>query len=264
VIVQLVTRAGTGSVLDPQSEAHATLAYWLKLDPWLLGAACALAPIALLRRSTRAIALAFVIQVVMVMRPGYLPAMYVTALVPFAALIVAASLDASLRRARSPSRMVDWLIPVPIGAVAVAVALTVAPHWSQVARAAMTVPADQTPRAAKQWIAAHVAHGKRMIGDDEFWIYMVEHGADAAPVRGGFYSRTVVSFWPLDYDPAVKHYFPNGWRDFDYIVSTEAMRATADRTPETAQALAHSSVVRTFGRGNHRIEFRKINGTRPG
>jgi hypothetical protein len=128
----------------------------------------------------------------------------------------------------------------------------------------MTVPADQTTRAAKRWIAAHVAHGKRMIGDDEFWIYMVQHGADAAPVRGGFYSRTVVSFWPLDYDPAVKQYFPNGWRDFDYIVSTEAMRATADRTPETAQALAHSSVVRTFGRGGHRIEFRKINGTRPG
>jgi cellulose synthase/poly-beta-1,6-N-acetylglucosamine synthase-like glycosyltransferase len=264
VIVQLVTRAGTGSVLDPQSEAHATVAFWLRLDPWLMGAAFALAPIALLRRKTRAIALAFVIQVVMVMRPGYLPAMYVIALVPFAALIVAGCLDALLRKARSLSRMPEWLIPVPIGALVAAAVLTVAPHWSREARAATTLKADETPRAAKQWIAAHVPRGKRMIGDDEFWIYMVEHGADAAPVRGGFYSRTIVSFWPLDYDPAVKQYFPNGWRDFDYIVSTQAMRATTDRTPETAQALAHSSLVRAFGSGDHRIEFRRIIGTRPG
>jgi hypothetical protein len=200
----------------------------------------------------------------MVLRPGYLPAMYVTALVPFAALIVAGSLDALWRGTRSPSRIVDLLIRVAIGAIAVAAVVTVAPHWSHEARAATTVKDDRTTRAAKEWIVAHVPVDKRVIVGDEFWIYLVEHGADTTPVRGGFYSRTVVSFWPLDYDPAVRRYFTNGWRDFDYIVSTESMRASLKQTPETARALTHSRVVLTFGRGDQRIEFRKILGSRPG
>jgi hypothetical protein len=79
-------------------------------------------------------------------------------------------------------------------------------------------------------------------------------------VPGGFYSRTVVSYWPLVYDPAVKRRFPHGWRDFDYIVSTDGMRVTTNQTPNTAAALTHSRVLATFGRGQQRIEIRAITG----
>ena len=81
-------------------------------------------------------------------------------------------------------------------------------------------------------------------------------------MRGGFFSRTVVSYWPLDYDPAVKRHFPHGWRDFDYIVSTQAVRSTTNRTPTAAQALNHSRVVAWFGRGPARIEVRAITKSR--
>ena len=57
-----------------------------------------LSPIALARRSTRAVAVAFLIQVVMVLRPGYLPNMYVLGLLPFAALIVAGASEHALAK----------------------------------------------------------------------------------------------------------------------------------------------------------------------
>jgi hypothetical protein len=260
IVVQLFTRETTGNVLDPQSPAHATIVYWLKLDPWLLGSALAVTPIALALRKTRAVALAFVIQLVMVLRPGYLPAMYVIALVPFAALMVAGSMDALWRVSQRPRRFrrADGLAPAAICILATVLAFGTAPRWAHDLRVATTVREDGTDRAATRWIVANAIHGKRMIVGDEYWIYLIQHGADATPVRGGFFSRTIVSFWPFDYDPAVRRYFRNGWRDFDYIVSTQAMRASVARTPETARALAHSHPVVTFGRGDQRIEVRKI------
>ena len=80
-----------------RSQAHQEVLAWLHLDPWLLLAALALIPLALMRRSTRAIAIALLIQAAVVLKPGYLPNMYVIGMLPFAALIVPGSLDALWR-----------------------------------------------------------------------------------------------------------------------------------------------------------------------
>ena len=95
---------GPGTSLNWGSVAHGTVTFWLSLDPWLVGAALLLSPIALARRNTRAIALAYLIQVAMILRPGYLPAMYVIALLPFAALIVAGVIQALWRFATDDHR----------------------------------------------------------------------------------------------------------------------------------------------------------------
>ena len=84
-----------------------------------------------------------------------------------------------------------------------------------------------------------------------------------AKTRGGFFSRTVVVYWPLDYDPAVKRRFPGGWRDFDYVVSTEAVRSNTEQTPTTLEALENSHVIAQFGEGPQRIEVRAIGGRQP-
>jgi hypothetical protein len=89
-------------------------------------------------------------------------------------------------------------------------------------------------------------------------VYLIGHGFDASPVRGGFYSRTVVFYWPLDYDPAVKRQFPDGWRDFDYVVSTEGMRNDTSQTPSAGAAIQDSRVVASFGQGAQLVEIRKI------
>lgn len=267
----LFGRKGTGSVFDSHSVAHGTVAFWLWLDPWLLSAALVLSPIALTLRNTRAMALAYLIQVVMVLRPGYLPAMYVIALLPFAALIVAGTSQAVWQVAgawQRASGRAQWLTAVAAVGAAVALAaeawlaaFVVAPRWNAADRAAMTVRLEGPERAAEGWIVHNIPHDKRLIVTDDFWLYLVQHGFDAHPVSGGFSSRTVVSYWPLDKDPAVRRHFPHGWRDFDYVVSTEAMRDTADNTPNTQTALHDSRTVATFGRGVQRIEIRAIERT---
>jgi hypothetical protein len=249
-LVQLVSREATGSLFDAHSQTHAIVTAWLGLDPWLLGAALLLSPIALARRSTRAVAAAFLIQVVMILRPGYLPNMYVIGLLPFAALIVSGAAE-TLWRKGPVLRAAGALLGV-------AAVLVVMPQWAHDDRVARTVRLDGPERAAKLWLLQNIPHDKRLIVGDEYWLHLVENGFDHHPVQGGFFSRTVIVYWPLDYDPAVKRRFPHGWRDFDFIVSTQAVRSTLRLTPTTARALEHSHVVAKFGRGDKRIEIRAI------
>jgi hypothetical protein len=185
--------------------------------------------------------------------------MYVIGLLPFAALIVAGGSEALWRRSQAMTpRVFGWSMQAAIAAVAVAAVLVVAPHWRDGVHVATTARLDGPERAAQLWLVDNIGHDKRLIVDDEFWIYLIEHGFDARPMRGGFFSQTVVSYWPLDYDPAVKKHFPNRWRDFDYVVSTQAVRSTTTLTPTAAQALDHSRVAAVFGHGQTRIEIRAI------
>jgi cellulose synthase/poly-beta-1,6-N-acetylglucosamine synthase-like glycosyltransferase len=264
LVVQLFSRQATGSIFDPHSQTHAIVATWLQLDPWLLGAALALAPVALARRTTRAVALAFLIQVATVFRPGYLPNMYVIGMLPFAALMVPGSIEALWRWAQL-TRFQAAVRPMraAVAAVACVMALLIAPRWANGDRVAMTVTQDSQVRAAEQWLVDHVGREKRLIVTDQYWINLIEHGYDDQPMRGGFFSRTVVSYWPLDYDPAVKKAFPRGWRDFNYIVVNQAMLDALNQTPSSAAAIDHSRVAASFGRGLQNIQIREIIGTRP-
>ena len=180
----LFTRQGTGSAFDPHSVAHGTVMAWLQLDPWLLGAALLFSPIALARRGTRAIGLAFLIQVAVILRPGYLPNMYVIALLPFAALIVASTVQSwwHVANGRLPTRLAPdgggsansgaravllrWVAiatsTAALSVVAVIAALIVAPRWGRTDHEALTVRQDGAERAA--------------LGDEDLALYQIEPG----------------------------------------------------------------------------------------
>jgi hypothetical protein len=246
----------------------------------LLGVAALLSPLGLARRSTRAVTLAFLIQCLVVLRPGYLPYMYVIGILPFAALVVAGGTEQLWRvateglRHHEPSprrwralatRAGTRLAPVTrvvaallLVGLATACGAFAAPKWFKTDRSAVTTRLDATELAAQRWLVRNVDHGKRLLVDDEFWIYLVQHGFDSHAVKGGFYSRTVVFYWPFDFDPAVKKLLPNGWMEFDYVVSTQGMRNDLAELPRTARAVAHSHVVVTFGTGDQRIEIRAV------
>ena len=89
---QLFDRTGSGDIFDPNSTAHAVIRSWMQLDPWLPKLALVALLPALVMRRTRAVAIAFALQVVQLFRNGYLPYPYVIAMLPFGALIVAAVL----------------------------------------------------------------------------------------------------------------------------------------------------------------------------
>ena len=96
-INMVATRQGTGNVSQPAQRGARDSGVLAESRPVAgrIGAP-ALADRARARNG-RAIALAYLIQVAVILRPGYLPSMYVIALLPFAALIVAGSLDALWR-----------------------------------------------------------------------------------------------------------------------------------------------------------------------
>ena len=262
LIVQLLTRKASGSVFNAQSQAHQEVLTWLHLDPWLLLAALALIPLALMRRSTRAIAIALLIQAAVVLKPGYLPNMYVIGMLPFAALIVPGSLDALWRWAgQIRFSAYTWAARTAVAAAAILAVAFVGPRWAAGDHTAMTVRMDIPERSAELWLTGHVSHSSRIIVVDQYWLYLVEHGYNDQPMRGGFFSDTVVSYWPLDYDPAVSKAFPGGWREFDYIVVNQDMLATLPQTPSAGAAIAHSQVVASFGQGVDRVQIRKISPT---
>jgi hypothetical protein len=51
---------------------------------------------------------------------------------------------------------------------------------------------------------------------------------------------------------------PHGWRDVDYVVSSEIMRIRESAPPTMTELLVHSHVIASFGRGEYLIEIRAV------
>ena len=285
---QLGQRAASGSVLDNASRGHQTLASWLGRDPWLLGGGLVLLPIAYARRSTRAIALAFTLEGLAVLRPGYLPIPFVIGALPFAALVGAAAVDTLWQwrpgPAASPARVVERLraggrgalhprpsmqarpargratgdrgvlsvrLAGPVLAVSI-VAMSVVgagPSWARADRGLFTAREDAPYLAAQHWVESHVPRYDRVLVDDSVWLDLVTHG---------FPSNQVVWFYKLGTDPGVQRRFPGGWRDFQYIVSSDTMRGAVGGRAWLGSALQHSTAVVSYGSGPLRVVIRHV------
>jgi 4-amino-4-deoxy-L-arabinose transferase-like glycosyltransferase len=270
---QLVERRGGGSVFNHAALNHQTVGSWLALDHWALLAGALALPVALVRRSTRPLALAAVIQAAMLLRSGYIPAMFVVAILPFAALSFAGALDPLyglkariVRRRRDGQGRLPWALgrfaalvaPVAAAVAVAAFAWVAAPAWVRADSAEMKGRTDTSYQQAEAWVERHVSPSERVMADNIVWIDLIRHGFHSGRVKGGFISDDVVWFYKLDLDPTVRRHFPHGYRDFNYIVATQVMRALAYQVPQTDQALRHSRVVAAFGTGSQRIEIRKI------
>jgi Dolichyl-phosphate-mannose-protein mannosyltransferase len=239
---QLFDRPPTGSLLDPASGTHATVRSWLQKDPLLLGVGVLLAPVGLLPRQTRAVALCLVIQVALLLRNGYLPFPYVIAMVPFAALTMA---GVASRLCQGPATR-GWRRTVVKGtgrlAVACAVAasvVVVGPTWRDGAQRAMTEDQSQPPKQAVAHIVDNIPRGSIMLVDDNLWTDLVRRGFDPNPIW----------FYKLDLDPAIRAKLKNGWRDIDYVILGNLATPTLRDLPLVAAAIEHSDVIASFGDG---------------
>ena len=259
---QLLDRPGSGSVLDATSAAHHTVTGWLHLDPWLLLVGVALIPAAFAVRRLRAFAVGLAVLGGVVLLHGYLPGPFVIAALPLAALVIAGIADTlwaatpATDAASPPRRRLAAGRLVVLLALVVASGL-VAPHWASGDEALMTTDQLAHVRSSEQWLEQHLSHHATVIVDDTLWVDLVEHGF--APVR-------VVWFQKLDFtqniDPSVTRRFPQGWRDFDDIVSTPVLRTNLAAFPggmrDVRAALAHSRVLARFGSGANLVEVRAV------
>jgi 4-amino-4-deoxy-L-arabinose transferase-like glycosyltransferase len=258
-------RPGSGFLFNQGTGSWLTLHDWLYYDPVIivLGAA-ALLPCLFLGRY-RGPAISGLSLVLMAMRPGYLPAMYIIQVLPFFALAIAGAAtfvvravlpggapDLRWHRIDGPGRLERWL---RYGAAAVligAAAFAVGPRWAAGDATALTADSNLTYTQAAAWMRAnlHPTPNSKIVVDDGLWLNAVSDGFQ--PGTGAIW------FYKVDLDPAVEAVLPHGWRSIEYVVSTPTIREVLNTLPTVSAALQHSRILATFGEGAGRIEIRLV------
>jgi len=245
---QLIGRQSTGSLLDIHSGTFYQARQWVTLDPWLtLGGLAVLAGGLALQR-LRPAALALGIQVLYMIKGGYVPYAFVTAMLPFAAILIAGLLDWCWAQGARPPRRA-WA-RLPVLAVGVGCAAVVAPAWGQSLVAQSKANGFAAEDTAVAWITRNVPRGDVVVCDDYLWPDVMMH-ARATPVY----------LWTVDYDPAVmREFLPDGYRDISYLVldpSSSQTRTALPGRPTLEAALRHAVLIEKFGG----IDVYKVSGT---
>lgn len=261
VFFQLLGRQSSGSVLQAGSDAHAVVAGWLSIDPYLIAAASALVVPALLIARLRPIAAALLFAGVAILRPGYLPVPYIVALVPFAALVVAgvpgALTAALLRRLREPVSRSAWSLATRTASgVALAGLVTglvigvqdVRPHWYYGDVSLMHTNFDRPYLDSTAWLQANVPKNATLLVDNVTWTSLLS---------AGYPQQNLIWFTKPNADQQVDRRVPN-WQAITYVVSSDIIRTSRQNGGTVKDALLHSRPVARWGSGSHEIEIRKV------
>jgi hypothetical protein len=216
----------------------------------------------------RPLALAMVLQIVVMLKGGYLPYFYVTAMLPFAALLLGGVTDwlldlgpASGRtRSASPGQLGSRLggrlggrpgaavwqyasrrpghILVAVGLVALCAG--VLPGWWNTLSAQSTQRGYTAEEAAAAWIERYVPRQDVIVCDDYMWPDLKLHGWNP------------LWLWKIN-DPGVDStVLKHGYKSIQYIAldtGNTTTQGTISSLPTLQEALNNSVVVRTFGDG---------------
>jgi hypothetical protein len=192
------------------------------------------------------------------LRPGgYLPLMYVIAVLPFAALAVVGVgqwLFDQLSRVR--------VSRVPMGrivasAVAITAVAALGAQWTAKNAGALTDRPNDSYYSALRYVVDNVDRSSAILVDDSYWNPLVDAGWSSDGWRGA------VWYFKLDLDPVARDSgLTNGWRDIDYILVNDVMVKNLDglsKLPQVTDAYKHSHVVEQWGDGQDQVQLRKIN-----
>jgi len=249
ITFQLGSREGSGSITDPDSLINRTLGMWWQLDPVFIVAGLLASVAALFIARLRPYAVLVLAMTAFMFRPGgYLPVPYVIMLLPFGALLIAGVVDAAFVRLRrkGAARRRLALGTVVVASIAAVVAV---PLWTTQLRGFVLADLDQPLRGAQEWLIENASTDQRVIVDDAMWVDLVTAGWDR---------DNVIWYYKLDTDPAVQAKSPNGWRDADYVITTDSMRTFPGAFPQVQEAIDNSVVVASFGEGTQAVEVRRV------
>jgi hypothetical protein len=244
---QLVLRRSDGSALDAGSGARHNVESWLQLDPWLLVLGVVAAVVALSMQRLRPFGLAVLLLAAMPLRSGYLPWGHVVAVLPFAALLVAALLDRVMRAARSrgPALLTAALAP------ALAIAVLIAAAWVPADAERMRRDGEVGVPAAVAWVRNHIGRDRHIVVDDNIWLDLAKAGY---PTDGP--EPSIVWVYKVGLDPAIR------LKSIDYIVYAMNPSYAAQDVPRFISVFRDSYVVATFGSGENMVTVRKVVHTR--
>lgn len=250
IAFQLVTRDASGSVLDAGSQAGLAVRTWLTLDAALLVTGLVAALAALTVHALRPYAAAYVLLALTLFKPGYLPVPFVIAMLPFAALLVAALGHSAVRLLRDRDVTRRGRAGGAVGAVVLIVGIVAAAAlWPGQLRGLWTSDLDAPLRDAQGWVVTNLEEDDRILVDDAVWVDLV---------RGGLPREQVVWYYKADTDPDVSDLTPNGWADYDYVLVTEGMRQSAGSAPVLDRARESSIRVASFGEGAEAVEILRV------
>lgn len=255
VLFQLLNRQGSGAIWEPGSASNQVLHDWMFYDRWLLLGGLVALPVTLAVRRLRPAGLMLLVIALIGARPGgYLPTMYVIGALPFLALAAAVGAEAVLRGARGlRTRPLRFVATALCAVLATAGAAFVVPDWAAGIRTAATTRSNDARLQAERWMAGHVPPDAVVLTDDVSWLGLVESGTTRR--------ENAIWFYKLDTDPEIKPQLPGGWRDIDYVLSTDQLRAAVSANPAlvgSATALTRSVPVATFGSGDSAVQVRAV------
>jgi Dolichyl-phosphate-mannose-protein mannosyltransferase len=258
IAFQLKERTGSGNVWDPNSVAYETVRSWLFYDQILLVAGLAAGIVCLALRNLRVIGLCLLILVAVALRPGgYLPLMYVIAVLPFVAVAVAGVwqwLFDQISRVRLSGRPAGRIIATILTILALA---ALGSQWAAKNAEALTDRPNDPYYAALNYVVHNVDKNSPILVDDAYWNPLVDAGWSSDGWRGAIW------YFKLDLDPVARDTdLPNGWHDIDYILVNNAMVRNFDglsKLPQMADAYKHSHVIEQWGTGQNQVQLRKIN-----
>ncbi len=262
VIFQLSSRAGSGTILNAQSDAWQLVKNaWLGLDSWLpLVGTAAILP-GLFVRKLRPIAIALGVQVAWLFKGGYLPYPYIIQLLPFMALLVAGLTDmlwpSSATRSSFTVRQGEFYQRVTAGigaclvlAMVVAFGTRGAPAWVGTLGTAFTAQQTSNQKQVLDWVEHNVIHSSRVVTEGELWLDL--------RIRG-FVSPEVVWTYKVDTDPEVRAKFGNSIAGLDYLVLNQGTIDHAGGAyPTLAKAITGAKTIASFGTGSERIVVLKV------
>ena len=189
--------------------------------------------------------------VLMALRPGYLPAMYIIQVLPFLALCIAGCAHQIVRLLLKGERATWVRRGAVVALIGVALAM-VGPRWVAGDATALTSDSNLTYSQAAAWMRAnlHPTRSTKIVLDDALWLNAVQDGFQ--PGYGAIW------FYKVDLDPAVEAVLPHGWRSLQYVVSTPTIRNDLSSLPTVDAALQHSKVLASFGSGAGVIQVRQV------
>jgi 4-amino-4-deoxy-L-arabinose transferase-like glycosyltransferase len=232
---QLLGRTGSGFLLTSGSGANGLLALWLGTDRWLLLSGLALAPPAFFVRRLRPLAFGLLLPGVMALTGGYLPYFYVTAMLPFAALVIGGVADTLWNPVSWHS--LEWARRFLVITGGVAAVLLIVPQWGSALIRQAGQHGAAGSQAATAWVERHVPKWDVVVVDDYLWLDLKRAGMN--PLWEQKMASDSESQGELRY----------GWRSVDYVVVTGQIIGTLATLPILRQAIRHSVPVASFAGG---------------
>lgn len=244
---QVANRGSSGFLFTNGSGANQLLDSWLAHDKVLIEAGFAATVPALFLRKFRPVALVPVFYLLVAMKPGYLPAMFVITALPFLALAIVYVGWTAWRIAASRPRAMRVPLHTALAVALVVATLAVIPGWGRYDKAAVTANANAPYEQALIYVANNLPRDSRILTDDTTWNDLVALGWSGKRWYGPIWH------FKLDRDPEAQKNMPDAWRDVGYVLLGREMQVLINtinidwqNSPQVVSALENSDEVKAW------------------